>query len=187
MSIDRRSFVQSAAAAAGTATGLAGDAAAQSAVQYAQAGVSPETVRSGHPTGPYKPAYYNVGDQTQRYYLFLKDLFDSTKNLRNEIWDMCDSDLRDLIKTRLGLKLYDYTRIMIVDIGNGRAKFSDNFNCSVTGCAVQDPTSTSWYTLVLPPLPLEYQYSSNTPEKGYLDEMTWESAWHHAIVYGYGM
>jgi hypothetical protein len=194
VSIDRRSFVQSVAAAAGTATSLvAADAGAQSGPQYAEGAGSPRNLPpppscySDPPIGPYKPPNYAVGDQAQRYYAFLKDLFDPSKTLRNDIWKMTDKELRDLIRNRLGLKIESPTRIMIVDIGNGRTRFSDNLDCSVTGCAIPDPASASWYTLVLPPLPLGYQYSSCAPEKGYLEEMTWESAWHHAVVYGYGM
>jgi hypothetical protein len=191
MSIDRRSFVQSAAAAAGAATGLvAAEAAAQGPLRYAQAAGSPGYVPcySDPPIGPYKPSYnYKVGDQAQRYYLFLKDLFDAGSTLREQIWKMSDKDLRHLMNDRLGLKIDPPTKILIVDIGNGRTKFSDNLDCSVTGCVVPDPGSASWYTLVLPPRPLGYLYSSCTPETGYLEEMTWESAWHHAIVYGYGM
>jgi hypothetical protein len=181
MSIDRRLFFQSATAALGGAV-LTSDAVGQS--RFTATGTYSMTTP---PHGPYKPPYYKVGDQAQRYYEFLKDLFDPNKSLRDDIWKMKDSELRDLANDRLGLDLSDTKiRIMIVDIGKGRAKFSDGKDCSVTGCAVTDPNA-AWYTLVLPPLPMGYLRTDGTPQKGYLEEMTWESAWHHAIVYGYGM
>jgi hypothetical protein len=100
---------------------------------------------------------------------------------------MSDGELRGVMSNRLGLDIPSNVRIMVVDIGGGRTKFSDNQNCTVTGCAIPDPSNALWYTLVLPPAPIAYQYSSGATEQGYLDEMTWESAWHHAVVYGYGM
>jgi hypothetical protein len=191
MTIDRRSFVQSAAAAVGGAASVAADAAAETRLQIAQAGPLSFPTASpvaAIPPGPYKPDYTeNVGDQSQRYYLFLKDLFASS-TLRDEIWGMTDPQVRDLLLNRLGLNLSygnPKTQILIVDIGKGRARFTDPNLCSVTGCAA--PTGANWYTLVLPPLPLGYKKQDGSPEDGYLKEMTWESAWHHAIVYGYGM
>jgi hypothetical protein len=199
MSIDRRLFVQTAAAAVGGAAGLSSDAVAQERIQLAQAGpfvLNPPPATGG---GPWKS--YNregVGDQAEKLYAFLKVLFARDvaggTTYRDEIWNMTDDQVRNEVFNKLGYDMRGYTntRIIIVDIQNGRVKFSDNLGCSsVGGCSIvnhgDDPTNTFWYTLVLPPLPLEYQKSAKLPEDGYLHEMTWESAWHHAIVYGYGM
>ena len=38
--------------------------------------------------------------------------------------------------------------------------------CSVTGCTMGDPTTTLWYTLVLPPVPLRYQYANKQSRVG---------------------
>src|SRR5262245_14579973 len=104
MTIDRRSFVQSAAAAVGGAASVAADAAAETRLQIAQAGPFPTASPvAGIPPGPYKPDYTeNVGDQSQRYYLFLKDLFAPSSTLRDEIWGMTDAQVRDLLRNRLG-------------------------------------------------------------------------------------
>ena len=190
MSIDRRSFVQSAAAVAGAATGLVGvEAAAQNPLRYGQVAGSPAypSCYPDPPVGPYKPSYYKVGDQANRYYAFLKELFAAGSDLRDKVWKMTDAEVRNMLRQRLALAIDPPTRILIVDIGEGRTRFSDNLDCSVDGCAVPHPASASWYTLVLPPRPLGYLYSSCVPETGYLEEMTWELAWHHAVVYGYGM
>jgi len=197
MSIDRRSFVQTAAAAVGGAAGLSGDAVAQDRIQLAQAfALSPPPAMGGGAWKSYDRDH--VGDQAELLYAFLKDVFAGDlpggTSYRDKLWNMTDGQLRDEIYTRLGYDMRGYTntRIIIVDIQNGRVKFSDNLGCSVLGgCSIanhgDNPANTFWYTLLLPPLPLEYQKSSSVPEDGYLHEMTWESAWHHAIVYGYGM
>ena len=194
MSIDRRSFVRTAAAAVGGAASFAGDAAAQDRLQLAQAGGPfPLTAPLNPPTGPYKPPYPDdVGNQTQRYYNFLKELFDPTKTVRDDIWNMSDvgnpSPLRVYLQDKLGLALYgDYNslRILIVDIEKGRVKFADNQGCDISGCKVG--AVPAWYTMVLPPLPLEHTKANGMPEDGYLHEKILEAAWHHAVVYGYGM
>ena len=71
MSIDRRSFVQTAAAAVGGAAGLSGDAAAQDRIQLAQdpiTGPFPYPLPPSGAFGPWKP--YNadgVGDRLSCY------------------------------------------------------------------------------------------------------------------------
>ena len=203
MSIDRRSFVQTAAAAVGGAAGLSGDAAAQDRIQLAQAAVVgpfPYSLPTSGGGGPWKP--YNqdaVGDQVQRHGVVLKDLFDPVKGpmLRTEIWEASDTYLREWIKDNYTYVLDPSIRIMIVDIENGRVRFSDGYGCiaPTTGgnggeCSITDrgdnPGTTYWYTLVIPPTPHQFGTSS-TPDDGYVHEMRWESAWHHAIVFGYGM
>jgi hypothetical protein len=137
-----------------------------------------------------------VGDQAQKIAAFLFDLFADDvqppkggSSYRDRIWKMTDGELRDEIQRKLGYSTkYESVRIMIVDIQNGRVRFSDGGGCSggVFGgnggeCSVGNPTTTYWYTLLLPPLPQQYN------EDGYQHELMWEAAWHHAICYGYGM
>ena len=81
MSIDRRSFVQTAAAAVGGGVSFAGDAAAEERLQLAQAPTPPPASARfvAYPTpgpGAWKPPYpEKEGEQSQRYYNFLKKLF----------------------------------------------------------------------------------------------------------------
>jgi hypothetical protein len=200
MSIDRRSFVQSTAAALGGTAGFAAEATAQERLQLAQA-TAPTYLAPAISGGPYKPydkAY--VASVVQKYYDFLTKLFDSDINkgtLRNDIWSKNDMSLRMWIFDTFGYNLdYSQVRIMILDIQNGRVKFSDRLGCSGSGeCSIDvrmdDPTKTLWYTLVLPPLPLDYPTKDTvggTPvDSGYLHEVKWELAWHHAIAYATGM
>jgi hypothetical protein len=203
MSIDRRSFVQTAAAAVGGAAGFSGDAVAQDRIQLAQATIVGPFSYPSPPAGgggPFKP--YNpdaVGDQVQRHGVVLKDLFDLVKGpqLRKEIWEANDTYLRNWIKDKYAYVLDPSIRIIIVDIQNGRVRFSDGNGCTAAAtngvggeCSItargDDPMTTYWYTLVIPPQPLQFG-TSGTPDDGYVHEMTWDSAWHHAIVYGYGM
>jgi hypothetical protein len=177
MSIDRRSFVQSAAAAVGGAATVAGDAAAQS-LQLAQVQVEP-TAAATCP-GPHKPYGLPAGAQSQKNYEFLTKLFDppTHKAFRNTLWGYNDATLRNYIKNNLDINLPATTKIVLVDAELGRWKeVSGNF----------DNQKDCWYVLLLPPVPLGYTTTPGVPEKGYLYAMTWESAWHHAIVYGYGM
>ena len=204
MSIDRRSFVQTAAAAAvGGAAGLSGDAVAQQVIFQAP----PSNVH-----GPWKPYDPNgIGDQVQRIGTFLKQLFDEdqgmlppgeTKPFRQRIWEMNDKAVRDMIKQYFIYDVsYDTFLVMIVDIQNGRVRFSDGQGCTSSAtpppiggaCSVDvhghdKPTQVLWYTLVLPPLPLvPYGPNIGQIQEGFLHELTSELAWHHAIVYGYGM
>src|SRR5215831_15510693 len=163
MSIDRRSFVQTAAAAVGGAAGLSGDAAAQDRIQLAQAAVVgpfPYSLPTSGGGGPWKP--YNpdaVGDQVQRHGVVLKDLFDPVKGpmLRTEIWEASDTYLREWIKDNYTYVLDPSIRIMIVDIENGRVRFSDGKGCiaaaigTVGECSItargDNPVTTYWYTL----------------------------------------
>jgi hypothetical protein len=219
MTIDRRSFVQTAAAAVGGAAGLSGDAVAQDRIQLAQATPSAPVVAlypppdpgGGGPWKPYDPNF--VGDQAQRISTFLAQLFAEDVqpppggSYRDRLWNMTDSALRDEIATRFQYPM-SYpnilVRVMVVDIQNGRVKFSDGAGCSssvpwsTTGageCSIEahqdNPATTYWYTLILPPLPDRYKFIDGAKvgliQDGYLDEMRLEGAWHHAIVYGYGM
>jgi hypothetical protein len=222
MSIDRRSFVQTAAAAVGGAAGLSGDAVAQDRIQLAQAAPSPLVAfypapdPGGGPWKPYDPNF--VADQAQKISTFLAKLFAEDVqpppggSYRDRIWNMTDSELRDEIGRRFDYDVQypDLThpniivRVMVVDIQNGRVKFSDGSGCVSSApwnpsgageCSIKahhdDPGATSWYTLILPPLPDRYKFPDGAKtgqiQDGYLDEMRLEGAWHHAIVYGYGM
>jgi hypothetical protein len=180
MSIDRRSFVQSAVAAVGGATSLASDASAQTNLRLAQAYVEPSIAATC--PGPHKPYGLKPGDQTQRNYEFLKELFDpaTQKTFRDALWGYNDPTLRNIIKGFLDIDLPPTTKILLVDAEFGRMKdVSGNFN----------PASDCWYVLLLPPVPRGFVKPGpgKIPEDGYLYEMTWEAAWHHAIAYGYGM
>jgi hypothetical protein len=150
--------------------------------------------------GPWKPINADgTGDQAEKIYAFLKALFANdlagvTPTYRDKVWSMSDDQVRNEIYNKLGYDMRGYSNVLIiiVDIQNGRIRFSDNQGCSsVGGCSIVnhggDPSQTFWYTFVLPPIPLEFQKASNVPEDGYLNEMSWEAAWHHAVVYGYGM
>ena len=201
MSIDRRSFVQTAAAAVGGGVSFAGDAAAEERLQLAQAPTPPPASARlvAYPTpgpGAWKPPYpEKEGEQSQRYYNFLKKLFVPDNVFRDSIWGMTERQLKEYMANELALPIPDdyfntegeRIKIMIVDIEKGRVKFADNQDCGVDGCKVTDPKKVTWYTLVLPPLPLEYKDAAGKPQYGYLREMTLEAAWHHAVVYGYGM
>ena len=177
MSIDRRTFVQSAAAAVGGATGVAADAIAQERLQVAQAPVAqPLAVPEPPPPygGPWKPYTKDKeGETTQGLAMFLDKLFTSDiqgGTYRDEVYSADDLTLRTKLKNDLGIDLtglnYATLRILIVDAENGRARFSDGKGCTnnattpgVTNgqCNVKerpdyDPVSY-WYTLILPPVP----------------------------------
>jgi len=198
LSIDRRSFV---VAALGGAAGVSSDTVAQDRIQLAQAGPFALLPPPSNGGGPWKPINPDgAGNQAEVIYAFLKALFANdlagvTPTYRDTIWAMSDDQVRDEIYNKLGYDMrgYSNTRIIIVDIQNGRIRFSDNQGCSaVGGCSIanhgDDPTQTYWYTFVLPPLPLQFEKPGMVvPEDGYLNEMSWESAWHHAMVWGYGM
>lgn len=175
MSINRRSFVQTAAAAVGGAASLAGEASAQGTLQLAQAQVAPTTAHTC--PGPYKPYSLTPGEQSERNYQFLKELFNpaTEKTFRDAWFNYSDAELRRELRGWLDLDLPADTKILLVDVQYGRTKGTIN---TTTDC---------WYVLIMPPVPRGYLDANGNPEKGYVYEMTWEAAWHHAIVYGYGM
>lgn len=177
MSIDRRSFVQSAVIAAGGAAAGGGEAAAREGIQLAQAAATPLPL-SLPSTGPYKPTNYDVWAQVAIYDAFVAKIFaDMTYRAQftdpNKTW----TDLYNLIKNDLGLDIGSGTKIFAVDIQTGATNVKgQNDNNPI------DPSKDRWYTLILPPLPVK-----NPGNTAYMEAMKGEAAWHHTVVEGYGM
>ena len=126
--------------------------------------------------GPAKP-YPNgaVGTQAQANFELLQKLFSaaSGQTTRDSLF-ACASE--EALRTTLGaagITIPAPIRIILVDVENARMK---DF-----GAARGAPTNEDFYMLVLPPVPRR----SGDPK--YVEAQTWEAAWHHAVVEGYGM
>jgi hypothetical protein len=127
------------------------------------------------------PAKYwdplKVGDQVQKNYAFIAKLFDDTqqKQLRDRLFSYAtEQELRAALEAE-GIPLLAGVRLMLVDIENARTKTYGPINAA----------TENFYLLTLPPVPRR-----PTPDPGgqdYKRMQTWEGAWHHAIVDGYGM
>jgi len=169
MSIDRRSFVQSAALAVGGAAAVgAGEAPAQGEVRLAQApppAIAP-TADCIDP-GPFKPSYGYV--QANR--AFLDTLFGAGgNNVRDQLMGLDNQTaLHQAVFDYLGLRLGSNVKVRVVDL---EKNLTPN-----TGGETINPSVHCFYTWILPP----------TPRGVDIDLQKTEQAYHHVVVYGYGI
>jgi hypothetical protein len=127
---------------------------------------------------PWKPYLYPVGSTVDNLYGFLQSLFDPANQqaFRDSFFNLkTEAELRDLLLTnKIYIPVDDSTpqknpiRIMVVDVEYARCISYDK---------KIDPKTDFFYLLVMPPVPHKYDTKMQT----------WESAWYHAIVDGFGM
>ncbi|HKA78322.1 MAG TPA: hypothetical protein VKD19_14570 [Pseudolabrys sp.] len=122
------------------------------------------------PTKTYDPK--KLGHQVQTNYDFLDELFGTNqKAFRNKFFNCkTETALRRMLDKE-GVKVKRGVRIMLVDVENARTKSFGRIN----------PRRDDFYLLLMPPVPRRKK------SKDYKEDQSWEGAWHHAIVDGYGM
>jgi hypothetical protein len=121
--------------------------------------------------GPTKD-YSDIGKQVDANYDFLEKLFGSRQRVFRNSFFNCKTEaaLRSKLR-RHKVNVARGIKIMLVDVENARCFSFSKIN----------PRRDRFYLLLMPPVPRRQK------SEDYKDDQSWEGAWHHAIVDGYGM